>query len=127
MRAWATTGDEAYDMVTIEKAADWLRDTGYTDIVFEDRNAWYRSFARDEYERLMGPLHSTYAPDLARSTRQRQSKMHEYDRCWPIKGNCDQATFAVGSRTDARRTSASPQLPQFGVQGNRQVNGGSGQ
>jgi phosphoethanolamine N-methyltransferase len=61
MRAWATTGDEAYDMVTIEKAADWLRATGYTDIEFEDRNAWYRSFARDEYERLRGPLHSTYA------------------------------------------------------------------
>ena len=61
MRAWATTGEEAYDMVTIEKAADWLRDAGYTGLAFEDRNSWYRSFARDEYERLRGPLHPTYA------------------------------------------------------------------
>ena len=34
MRAWATTGEEAYDMVTIEKAADWLRDAGYTGLAF---------------------------------------------------------------------------------------------
>ena len=60
MQAWASTGGEVYEMVTIEAAVDWLREAGYTDISFEDRNAWYSAFARDEYERLDGPLRSEY-------------------------------------------------------------------
>jgi ubiquinone/menaquinone biosynthesis C-methylase UbiE len=60
MRAWAGTGDETYDMVTIETAADWLRRAGFTNVSFQDRNAWYRTLARDEYERLKGPLYHTY-------------------------------------------------------------------
>ena len=60
MQAWATTGGEVYEMVMIEEAAEWLREAGYTDVSFEDRSAWYRAFARDEYERLKGPLRSEY-------------------------------------------------------------------
>jgi phosphoethanolamine N-methyltransferase len=60
MRAWAGTGDETYDMVTIQTAADWLRQAGFTDLSFEDRHVWYRGLARDEYERLKGPLYPTY-------------------------------------------------------------------
>jgi SAM-dependent methyltransferase len=60
MREWATSGGEVYEMVTIAEAAEWLRKAGYTDVSFEDRNVWYRTFARDEYERLGGALRSEY-------------------------------------------------------------------
>ena len=60
MRTWAGTGDETYEMVTIEAAAEWLRAAGFPDLSFEDRNAWYRAFARDEHERLKGPLNPAY-------------------------------------------------------------------
>jgi hypothetical protein len=47
-------------MVTVETAADWLRRANFTDVSFQDRNAWYRGLAREEYERLKGPLNPTY-------------------------------------------------------------------
>ena len=60
MRAWATTGDETYEMQTLDQAANDLRAAGFTEIETDDRNAWYRDLARAEYARLEGPLHDTY-------------------------------------------------------------------
>lgn len=72
MRAWATTGDETYEMDTIENAAAYLAEAGFEDIRMDDRNDWFRDLARDEYERLKGPLFETYVekfgPDQARSS-----------------------------------------------------------
>jgi phosphoethanolamine N-methyltransferase len=60
MRAWATTGDETYEMDMIENAAAYLREAGFADVATDDRNGWFRDLARDEYERLKGPLFATY-------------------------------------------------------------------
>ncbi|PQO24147.1 SAM-dependent methyltransferase [Rhodobacteraceae bacterium WD3A24] len=60
MRAWATEGGETYDMATLAGTARELATAGFTDIETEDRNVWFRSYARDEYERLKGPLYQTY-------------------------------------------------------------------
>lgn len=72
MRAWATTGDETYEMDTIGNAAAYLEQAGFADIATDDRNDWFRALARDEYERLKGPLFATYVDrfgeDQARSS-----------------------------------------------------------
>lgn len=60
MREWCTEGDETYDMATIAEASEWVRAAGFHGIEAEDRNAWFRDLARDEYDRLRGPLHATY-------------------------------------------------------------------
>ena len=60
MRAWATTGEETYEMDTIENAAAYLEEAGFTDVSMDDRNGWFRELARDECERLKGPLFGTY-------------------------------------------------------------------
>jgi len=60
MREWATEGDETYEMDTLHSAAAALRDAGFAEIRTEDRNHWFRDYARDEYERLRGPLFDTY-------------------------------------------------------------------
>jgi phosphoethanolamine N-methyltransferase len=61
MRAWATEGDETYEMQTLEGAARDLLDAGFTAVEREDRNEWFRGYARDEYERLRGPLFARFA------------------------------------------------------------------
>ena len=72
MRAWATTGDETYEMGTIGNAAAYLEKAGFADIATDDRNDWFRALARDEYERLKGRLFATYVDrfgeDQARSS-----------------------------------------------------------
>ena len=60
MRVWATTGEETYEMDTIENAAAYLTEAGFTDVSMDDRNGWFQDLARDEYERLKGPLFDTY-------------------------------------------------------------------
>ena len=60
MRDWATEGDETYDMDTLASAADYVRAAGFTDVALDDRNDWFRAYARDEYERLRGTLFDTY-------------------------------------------------------------------
>lgn len=61
MRAWATTGDETYEMDTLASAAADLERAGFRQIETDDRNGWFRDYARDEYNRLRGPLYDTYA------------------------------------------------------------------
>jgi phosphoethanolamine N-methyltransferase len=60
MRRWAGEGEESWEMDTLADAADRLAAAGFADIAQDDRNAWFRALARDEYERLRGPLHATY-------------------------------------------------------------------
>lgn len=60
MREWATTGDETYQMQSLSDAARLVEAAGFSDIETVDRNAWFRSYARDEHERLKGPLYETY-------------------------------------------------------------------
>lgn len=60
MRRWATTGDETWEMDTLRSAATYVEAAGFTDIELDDRNDWFRELARDEYERLKGPLFPVY-------------------------------------------------------------------
>jgi phosphoethanolamine N-methyltransferase len=60
MRKWATTGDETYEMDSLTGAAAYVSEAGFVDIDLDDRNDWFREFARDEYERLKGPLFPVY-------------------------------------------------------------------
>ena len=60
MRTWATTGDETYEMDTLKSAARYLTEAGFNDVELDDRNDWFREYARDEYERLKGPLFEVY-------------------------------------------------------------------
>ncbi|WP_181711312.1 class I SAM-dependent methyltransferase [Roseovarius sp. TE539] len=67
MRAWATEGGETYEMDTLKSAAAALSAAGFTQIETDDRNGWFRDFARDEYQRLKGPLFDTYVARFGRS------------------------------------------------------------
>jgi len=61
MRAWTSEGDETYAMATLAETAALLRGAGFEGVETEDRNAWFRDYARDEYERLKGPLFAEFA------------------------------------------------------------------
>ena len=61
MRSWTSEGDETYEMATLAETAALLRGAGFEGIETEDRNAWFRDHARDEYERLEGPLFAAFA------------------------------------------------------------------
>lgn len=60
MRRWATTGDETYEMDTLNSAAGYVVEAGFVDVELDDRNDWFQDLARDEYERLKGPLYPVY-------------------------------------------------------------------
>lgn len=60
MRRWAEEGEETFEMDTLEGAAGYARDAGFVDLRTRDRNAWFRAYARDEVERLAGPLWPAY-------------------------------------------------------------------
>lgn len=60
MRKWATEGDETYEMDTLEQTAGYAVDAGFIECELEDRNDWFRRYAKDEYERLKGPLYPLY-------------------------------------------------------------------
>ena len=38
----------------------YVQAAGFTDVALDDRNDWFRDYARDECERLKGPLFDTY-------------------------------------------------------------------
>lgn len=61
MRAWATEGDETFEMASLNVMAGDLEQLGLTAIQAVDRNAWFRDVCREEVERLEGPLFDTYA------------------------------------------------------------------
>lgn len=60
MKKWATTGDETYEMDSLASASNYISDAGFVDVERDDRNDWFKGFARDEYERLKGPLFAVY-------------------------------------------------------------------
>ena len=60
MAEWVGTGDETYEMDTLASAAAALAAGGFEVTATQDRNAWFRALARDEYERLRGPLYQSY-------------------------------------------------------------------
>jgi len=72
MRKWATTGEETYDMDTLQSAARYLSEAGFVDLDLDDRNRWFKEFAAAEYERLKGPLYPVYVerfgPEQAKSS-----------------------------------------------------------
>lgn len=82
MRAWATTGDETYEMDTIGNAAEYLSAAGFTEIEMDDRNDWYCQLARDEYERLKGPLFATYVERFGEE--QAQSSVRNAHTRWVL-------------------------------------------
>jgi phosphoethanolamine N-methyltransferase len=60
MRAWATTGEETYEMDTLASAGALVAQAGFEAVELDDRNDWFRALAREEYERLAGPLFPVY-------------------------------------------------------------------
>lgn len=60
MKAWATTGDETYEMASLASTAKALSAAGFIKIEAEDRSDWFVEFCRDELDRLSGPLRSVY-------------------------------------------------------------------
>ena len=67
MREWTSEGDETYDMATIVGTVDELARSGFTEIVTDDRNGWFTEYAREEYERLKGPLFETFVERFGRT------------------------------------------------------------
>ena len=48
-------------MASPARYAEAMRRAGFRDISLRDRNAWYREVAREELERLKGPLYQAVA------------------------------------------------------------------
>jgi len=71
MRKWATTGEETYEMQSVTDAARLLENAGFSDVETVDRNDWFRRYARDEYERLKGPLFATYVEKFGEKQAQK--------------------------------------------------------
>ncbi len=61
MRAWASEGEETFEMASLSVMAGHLEELGFTEIETVDRNAWFQDFCRDELARLEGPLFDTFA------------------------------------------------------------------
>ncbi len=71
MRAWATTGDETYEMASLRSTADDLAAAGFVDIDAVDRSGWFVAFCKDELDRLSGPLASVYREKFGAESAQR--------------------------------------------------------
>ena len=55
MTRWLADLGLDFEMWTLENMAAALADAGFGDVAIEDRNQWYRAYARDELERMEGP------------------------------------------------------------------------
>ena len=55
-RHYCETSHLSFAMQTAAEAGTTLAEAGFTDIELVDRNAWYCEFARDQAERIQGPL-----------------------------------------------------------------------
>jgi phosphoethanolamine N-methyltransferase len=80
MRAWATTGDETYEMASLRATADELAAAGFVEVETEDRGAWFVEFCRDERDRLAGALKPIYeetfgAASAARSLANAETRL----------------------------------------------------
>jgi len=80
MEAWATTGDETYEMASLRSTAAELAAAGFVDVETEDRGDWFAGFCRDERDRLAGPLKPIYeetfgAASAARSLANAETRL----------------------------------------------------
>lgn len=71
MEAWATTGDETYEMASLRSTADELAAAGFVEIETDDRSDWFIRFCRDELERLSGSLMSVYEDKFGEESARR--------------------------------------------------------
>ena len=55
MRAWLDVVGLTFRMDTIENAAELLAEIGFTNVDYEDRNAWYQGEAQRELDDVSGP------------------------------------------------------------------------
>jgi ubiquinone/menaquinone biosynthesis C-methylase UbiE len=46
----------AYNMASLERSAEWLRQASFADVEVRDRNAWYLELAERELASMAGPL-----------------------------------------------------------------------
>lgn len=86
MRKWATTGDETYEMDSLSSAAAYVSEAGFVDIDLDDRNDWFRDFARDEYERLKGPLFAVYVEKFGEE--QARTSVENAHTRWTLAEQC---------------------------------------
>ncbi|PBC06131.1 class I SAM-dependent methyltransferase [Mesorhizobium sp. WSM3860] len=61
MKAYLAAEDLSFAMASPARYAEAMRCAGFRDISVRDRNAWYREVAREELERLKGPLYQAVA------------------------------------------------------------------
>lgn len=94
-------GDEIYEMDTLRSAADYVSKAGFVDIDLDDRNDWFRELARDEYERLKGPLSPSMWKSSASNKRRHPWKMPASAYFWPSRAN-----YAPGMSGHANPSSA---------------------
>ena len=51
-------------MATLQATAAYARSVGLCDIELDDRNDWFRKYAREGYEKLKGPLFHVYLEEF---------------------------------------------------------------
>ncbi|UVK40190.1 methyltransferase domain-containing protein [Mesorhizobium sp. AR10] len=61
MKAYIAAEGLSFAMASPTRYAQAMRRAGFADVTVRDRNPWYRDVARDELNRLKGPLYSTVA------------------------------------------------------------------
>jgi phosphoethanolamine N-methyltransferase len=71
MKAWATTGEETYEMASLASTAKELSAAGFIDIETADRCDWFIEFCRDELKRVSGPLRSVYEEKFGKESARR--------------------------------------------------------
>jgi len=59
MQNYIRTEGLSFDMAPSENYAAALQEAGFEDITLRDRNSWYAELARNEYEKMKGPLYQT--------------------------------------------------------------------
>jgi len=61
MKAYVAAEGLSFAMASPRRYAQAMRRAGFEDVIIRDRNSWYREVARDELNRLRGPLYPTVA------------------------------------------------------------------
>ena len=70
MHYWFELEGLTYAMDTLENHGQLLKDVGFVDVELEDTWRWYRDCARDEYERMKGPLKAQMIELLGRDQQE---------------------------------------------------------
>ncbi|WP_421915994.1 methyltransferase domain-containing protein [Mesorhizobium sp.] len=59
MKAYVAAEGLSFAMASPQRYAEAMRRAGFEDVIIRDRNPWYREVAREELNRLKGPLYAT--------------------------------------------------------------------